>query len=46
MVSKCISRCYEKQKVTCTRSLFLFSLGMGLKEGLTASMHGQMLSPT
>ncbi|PDZ13319.1 hypothetical protein CN568_03395 [Bacillus pseudomycoides] len=41
-----ISRCYEKTKVTCTRSLFLFSLDMGQEKGLPTSMHGWMLFPT
>ncbi|PEB52175.1 hypothetical protein CON65_12765 [Bacillus pseudomycoides] len=38
--------CYAEQKVTDTRLLILFLLRMWQKRALTASMHGQMLSPT
>ncbi|PHE53450.1 hypothetical protein COF52_25550 [Bacillus pseudomycoides] len=41
-----ITRCYEKLKVTRTRFLALFSLGMEHEEGLTASTHERMLSST
>ncbi|WP_459503316.1 hypothetical protein [Bacillus sp. C1] len=41
-----ITRCYKGQKVNYTHSLSLFSLGMGQEEGLTASTHGRMLSPS
>ncbi|OOR54046.1 hypothetical protein BLX05_00740 [Bacillus pseudomycoides] len=44
MISQHISRCYKEQKVTATYFLSLFSLCMGQKEALTASMHGRMLS--
>ncbi|PEK68009.1 hypothetical protein CN590_13385 [Bacillus pseudomycoides] len=39
-----ISCCYEKQKETSTHFLLLFSLGLGLKKALTASIHGRILS--
>ncbi|PFN07030.1 hypothetical protein COK38_00640 [Bacillus cereus] len=40
-----MNHCYEKQKVTCTHFLYLFLLGMGQEEALTATMHGRMLYP-
>ncbi|PEB52360.1 hypothetical protein CON65_06440 [Bacillus pseudomycoides] len=46
LIFRHLNPCYAEQKVTYTRLLFLLLLRMWQKKVMTASMHGQMLSPT